>query len=143
MKIDDIEKIIQMLKDSDISELTIEQEGVKFSLKRDLVIHGEVLPRPAEVLIQSGPASQVVEAPVSNARFIKAKMPGTFYSTPSPESPDYVKVGDTINDDTVVCIIEAMKIFNEIKAEMSGKIVKVLVESGESLEYDQPIFEIE
>ena len=143
MKIDDIEKIIQMLKDSDISELTIEQEGVKFSLKRERLVSGEVLPRPAEVLNQTGPTPQAVEVPVSNNRFIKAKMPGTFYSTPSPESPDYVKVGDTINDDTVVCIIEAMKIFNEIKAEISGKIVKILIKSGESLEYDQPMFEIE
>ena len=69
-------------------------------------------------------------------------MVGTYYSKPDPDSPAYVSVGDSVSDDSVLCILEAMKVFNEIKAEMSGTIVEILVKEGEAVEYDQPMFRI-
>ena len=74
---------------------------------------------------------------------IKSPMVGTFYSAPDPDSPAYVKVGDPVGPDTTVCIVEAMKVFNEIPAEVSGKIVAVLVENGEPVEFGQPMFKVD
>jgi acetyl-CoA carboxylase biotin carboxyl carrier protein len=74
---------------------------------------------------------------------IRSPMVGTFYSAPDPDSPQYAKVGDSVGPETVVCIVEAMKVFNQIQAEVSGKIVAVLVESGEPVEYGQPMFKVD
>ncbi len=75
--------------------------------------------------------------------FIKSPMVGTFYSAPDPDSPSYIKVGDPVGPETVVCIVEAMKVFNQIPAEVSGKIVGVLAENGEPVEYGQPLFKVD
>lgn len=73
---------------------------------------------------------------------INAPMVGTFYKSPSPEADPYVKVGDKVNNDSIVCILEAMKLFNEIQAEVSGEIVEILVEDGQMVEYGQPLFKV-
>lgn len=83
------------------------------------------------------------EAAKAAGKTINSPMVGTFYSAPSPESPSFVKVGDKISEDSVVCIIEAMKVMNEIKAEISGTIAEVLVQNGESVEYGQPLFRVQ
>ena len=96
------------------------------------------------------PTAPVTAAPIESAgdaiepegEIIKSPMPGTFYAAPSPDQPSFVKVGDTVHDETIVCIVEAMKVMNEIKAECRGKIVEVLVDKGDPVEYGQPLFRV-
>jgi acetyl-CoA carboxylase biotin carboxyl carrier protein len=83
------------------------------------------------------------EPPKKNTVYIRSPMVGTFYRAPAPDKPPYVQVGDIIQKGQVVCIIEAMKLFNEIQSEVSGKIVRILVENAQPVEYDQPLFEVE
>jgi acetyl-CoA carboxylase biotin carboxyl carrier protein len=89
--------------------------------------------------------TQTVEAPKSDVKYIEIKSPmvGTFYRSSAPEKPSYIKVGDTINPESTVCLIEAMKLFNEVKAEVSGRIVKVMVDDASPVEYDQVLFLVE
>jgi acetyl-CoA carboxylase biotin carboxyl carrier protein len=101
-------------------------------------------PMPAQPAAQAHtPPPEPARQPVDESKLIKSPMVGTFYTAPSPESPAFVKVGDTVTPDTVVCILEAMKVMNEIKAELSGRIAAVLVENGDSIEYGQPLFRVE
>ncbi len=147
MNIEQIEKLIKILKESDISEIVVEEgNGVKIHLKRDF-LNGQTVVRTVESAAASSALTVVPPSPApvqeKPKNHICAKMPGTFYRSPSPQSPPYVQEGDIVNENTVICIIEAMKIFNEIKAGVKGRIVKVLVENGEGIEYNQPLFEIE
>lgn len=98
------------------------------------------VPPPPAKEAESAPAKEKVE---ENIVFIRSPMVGTFYASPDPDSPPYVKVGDVVGPDTVVGIVEAMKVFNEIPAEVSGKIVAILVENGEPVEYGQPMFKVD
>jgi acetyl-CoA carboxylase biotin carboxyl carrier protein len=91
----------------------------------------------------AAPVAAVAEAKADNLITIKSPMVGTFYRTPNPESPVFVNVGDDVKPGKVVCIIEAMKLFNEIESEISGKIVKILVDNATPVEYDQPLFLVE
>jgi len=138
-----LKKLIDIVKKEDISGLAIEEEGVKYEIKRE---------RGAVQAVHSVPA---VEHSASKKEEVKAKakdedkdeglvaitspMVGTFYRTPSPDSPPFVQEGDTVAAGKVVCIIEAMKLFNEIESEVSGKIVKILVENGKPVEYGQKL----
>ena len=143
MKIKEIKKLIEVLKDTDVNEITIEEEGIKIQVKRQtqtVVNVTENIPASANKVQAAAKQPQPVK---EEAEYIRAKMPGTFYKAASPDSEAYVKEGDAINEDSIVCIIEAMKIFNEIKSGVSGKIKKILVKDGEGVEYDQPLFEIE
>lgn len=97
-------------------------------------------PAPVAAAPASAPAAEANEADDSNYVAVKSPMVGTFYRSPSPDKPVYVKVGDTINAGDTVCIIEAMKLFNEVEAEVSGTIVKVVVEDASPVEYDQVLF---
>jgi acetyl-CoA carboxylase biotin carboxyl carrier protein len=99
-------------------------------------------PVPAAAAAPEKPA-RPAEPPVSNIVTIKSPMIGTFYRSPSPDKASFVNVGDEIEPGTVVCIIEAMKLFNEIESEVKGKIVKVLIEDASPVEYDQPLFQVE
>ena len=144
MNIKDIEKLIKILKESDVNEITIEEEGVKIQIKRDISYKENIrVLNSCNTLKPDKITSEKIDTPMEETEFIRAKMPGTFYRAPSPDSPVYVKEGVIINEDTVVCIIEAMKIFNEVKAGICGKIKKILVNDGDSVEYDQALFEIE
>jgi acetyl-CoA carboxylase biotin carboxyl carrier protein len=89
----------------------------------------------------SAPAAAVAAAEAQGA-LIRSPMVGTFYTAPDPESPPFIAVGDLVDPDTVVCLVEAMKVFNEIKAEVSGRITRVLVNNAQAVEYDQPLFEV-
>ncbi len=91
----------------------------------------------------SGEEKSAPEAEDENLALIRSPLVGTFYAAPDPDSPPYVKVGDSVGPDTIVCIVEAMKVFNEIPAEISGKIVAVLVENGEPVEFGQPLFKVD
>ncbi len=140
------------MKKSDLSEFEVEEENFKLKIKRDT---GKEAPpqiissAPPPAAAPSVPAAQPVstaaesgEAEADNATYITSPMVGTYYSSPSPESDAYVKSGDTVSNDTIVCIIEAMKIMNEIQAEQSGAIAETLVENGQPVEYGQKLFRL-
>jgi acetyl-CoA carboxylase biotin carboxyl carrier protein len=152
-----IQDLIKMINKSNIGELTIEEKDFKITIKQkkdEKVTYAAAPAMPAPVYtaapVQHAPASAPAqaaapEAPAAtpktdNLITIKSPMIGTFYRRPSPDKPLLVEVGDDVNPGKVVCIIEAMKLFNEIESEVSGKIVKVLVEDASPVEYDQPLF---
>ena len=147
-----IKQVVDIMKRSELSEFEFEEEGFKLRLSRK---NGDA---PAQI-IQAAPAQQAV-APLPVAAsaatpteaaapaeekgisVIKSPMVGTFYRAASPESPSFTDVGKKVGNDSIVCIIEAMKVMNEIQAEMSGTITEVLIENGEAVEYGQPLFKI-
>ncbi|MCC5839283.1 MAG: acetyl-CoA carboxylase biotin carboxyl carrier protein [Opitutales bacterium] len=137
------------MKRSELTEFEIEEKDLKLRIKRRddsaPVVYGPlpaapVAPAPAAAAAAPSPATAAPEK--DEGRYIKSPMVGTFYAAPSPESPPFVKTGDTVEPETLVCIIEAMKVMNEIKAETSGRLVEVLVKNGESVEYGQNLFKI-
>jgi acetyl-CoA carboxylase biotin carboxyl carrier protein len=149
----DIKAIIDLMKKNSISEFELEKgQDFKIRLKRSNgtgVIDDAGIPagyapmmmaQPAPVATMAAPVA--VAAPAANESEIKSPMIGTFYRAPSPESAPYVEVGTEVNPDTVVCIIEAMKVMNEIKAEMRGVVTSVLVENSKPVEFGQPLFKI-
>lgn len=144
-----IKQVVDLMKRSELSEFEFEEEGFKLRLSRK---NGE----PATQYVQAAPAPAATapapaapaaaEAPVpvedKNITTINSPMVGTFYAAGSPESPAFVKVGDKVGADSIVCIIEAMKVMNEIQAELSGTVTELLVENGEAVEYGQPLFKV-
>jgi len=141
---DIIKKLIQMVKDEDITGLAIEEKGVKYEVRRE---KGHVLPAHQP----SGPSTHQPSHPTTQQPIAKtdedeglvaitSPMVGTFYRSPSPEAPAFVNVGDHVAAGKVVCIVEAMKLFNEIESEVSGTIVKILAENGKPVEYGQKLF---
>lgn len=150
MNIKDIEKLIGIVETAEISHLSIENEGTKIEIKKEAV--APVLPQATSVVIPQAvdaapaapqaPAAVAEEAPKEEDNFteIKAQMVGTFYTSSSPDTKAYVGVGDTIKKGQTICIIEAMKLFNEIEADFSGRIEKICVENGSPVEYGQVLF---
>ncbi|MDT8410916.1 MAG: acetyl-CoA carboxylase biotin carboxyl carrier protein [Vicingaceae bacterium] len=164
MKSSEIQELIKFVAKSGVSEVEIENKDFKITIKTPPykrgnqptveVIRQEVVQpqqqqqaQQAPVAVsqaqpQAAPAAPAKEEPSEDANYVTIKSPmiGTFYRKPSPDKPNYVSVGDEVKNETVVCVIEAMKLFNEIEAEVSGKIVKILVDDGSPVEYDQPLF---
>jgi acetyl-CoA carboxylase biotin carboxyl carrier protein len=153
-----IQELIRIINRSNIGELTIEEKGFKVTIKQKQDNIQQVVAAapqmiaaaPAAALPAAAPAAPAAEkakpaaeTTASNLITIKSPMIGTFYRRPSPDKPIFVEVGDEIAPGKVVCIIEAMKLFNEIESEVKGKIVKVLVEDSTPVEYDQPLFLVE
>lgn len=138
------------MKRSDISEFEFEEDGFKLRLSSKgadapQIIQAAPVAQTAAPFPVSAPAAvEAAAAPVEEKgiSIIKSPMVGTFYSAASPESPAFAKVGTKVGNDSIVCIIEAMKVMNEIQAEMSGTITEVLIENGEAVEYGQPLFKI-
>lgn len=150
MDIKDIKAIIDLMKKNAISEFELERDDFKIKLRRNTNGAGsDDVPSisyaaPAPMTLAAAPAA-VAASPavvVSNEQEIKSPMVGTFYRAPSPEAAPYVDVGTQITPDTVVCIIEAMKVMNEIKAETSGVITQVLSQNSQPVEYGQPLYKI-
>jgi len=154
MDIKQIQELVKLINKTNIGEITIEEEGVKITVKqkKDPVQHiiagGSVpsyVPAPvasaAPAPAAAAPiAAQTAEPKADNLVTIKSPMIGTFYRQAGPSKPILASVGDEVTVGKVVCIIEAMKLFNEIESEVKGKIVKVLVEDASPVEYDQPLF---
>lgn len=156
--VDRIRRLVRLMEEHDLSEVDLRQQESRINLKR-----GHSMPQfvqaapapvpvaaPAPVASSPGGSSPVGSPPAVEPAgdgpgviTITAPMVGTFYSRPNPESENFVKVGDQIQSDTTVCIIEAMKVFNEIPAEVSGKVVAVLVENEQSVEFGKPMFKID
>jgi len=145
----DIKAIIDLMKKNAISEFELEKQDFKIRLKRGALTTigsiNEESPGVAYPHVSSVPAATPLLAPSTAAppeTQIKAPMVGTFYRAPSPESPSYIEIGSEVNPETVVCIIEAMKVMNEIKAEVHGVISQVLIENAKPVEYGQPLFKV-
>jgi acetyl-CoA carboxylase biotin carboxyl carrier protein len=157
-----IQELIKMINKSNIGEVSIEEKGFKLTIKQkeepvQQLIAAPMQTQPMATLaappvaaIAQTPAAaaadksvKAAEAPAGNTVTIKSPMIGTFYRSASPDKPPFIGVGDEIAPGKVVCIIEAMKLFNEIESEVSGKIIKVLVEDASPVEYDQPLFLVE
>lgn len=156
MELKEIKELIKLVSEYGVSEVEVEKGDFKIAIKKTYegVAGAPVVSIPVAPVIQSAPvvpaaaipATTPPAAPVaSDAHLITIKSPmiGTFYSSASPDKPAFVKPGDEIKVGKVVCIIEAMKLFNEIESEVSGRIVKVLVENSSPVEYDQPLFLVE
>jgi acetyl-CoA carboxylase biotin carboxyl carrier protein len=148
MDLKQIQDLVKMVNKSNISELTIEEKDIKITIKQKEDKYVTAAPvqqfqaLPAAAPFAAAPA--VAADPVtSNLLTIKSPMIGTFYRRLSPDKPNLVDEGDEVKSGKVVCIIEAMKLFNEIESEISGKIVKVLVEDSTPVEFDQPLFLVE
>ncbi|WP_416827176.1 acetyl-CoA carboxylase biotin carboxyl carrier protein [Ectobacillus polymachus] len=160
-KIQEVRELIKLIDSSNIDEFEYKADGSTIKLKKqnNNVVTYEAAPVVetrvvSEPKVVAAPAPVAVAAPEVQAEVketakvaedetllkITSPMVGTFYSAPSPETPAYVKVGDRVSDDSVVCIVEAMKLFNEIEAEVSGEIVEILVKNGQLVEYGQPLF---
>ena len=154
MDLKDIKAIIDLMKKNSVSEFEMEKEGFKIRLKRGgngnsstgseegpLVTYLQPAVGTIPVQVPSAPA--VSAAPVPSGELeIKSPMIGTFYRAPSPEAAAYVEVGTEVNPDTVVCIIEAMKVMNEIKAEAKGVITQVMIENAKPVEFGQALFKL-
>ena len=151
-----IRRLIELMNDHDLQEMDLRQGDTRIQLRRagNPVIVGSPAVAPPMAPAPIAPAATAPPAPTAspatpaapaedpNATVIKSPMVGTFYSAPDPDSSPYVKVGDPIGKETTVCIVEAMKVFNEIQAEVSGTITAVLVENGEPVEFGQPLFKV-
>jgi len=157
MDLEELEKILELMDANKLTELEYEEEGKKIRLKRE---DGSA-PIPVAVPMPAAPLAVPVPAPVHPAAPVAPASPGatstlppncveftaplvgTFYRAPRPDAEDFVNVGDEISADKVVCIIEAMKMMNEIKAEMNGTIREILVKNGQAIEFGEPLFLIE
>ena len=153
MELKDIKAIIDLMKKNSITEFELEEKDSKLRLKRGLsagvpAAASEeavpMMPIPAAVPMLPAATTVPAAAPVVNTGEIDIKSPmiGTFYRSPSPESASYVDIGSEVNPETVVCIIEAMKVMNEIKAEVKGVVTQTLVENGKPVEFGQPLFKV-
>ncbi|MFD1850589.1 acetyl-CoA carboxylase biotin carboxyl carrier protein [Oceanobacillus bengalensis] len=163
LKVQEIRELIKLIDQSNIEEFTYESDGTTVSMKKTGST-GEVVKEvvatpverksePATASVESVTKEETVkpvkpetvseETPTKKFDYeITSPMVGTFYSSPTPEADPYVSLGSNVGNDTVVCIVEAMKLFNEIEAEVSGEIVEVLVENGELVEYGQPLYRV-
>lgn len=157
-KLEEIKELIELLDKTSVHELEIENEGTRLCIRKpgkNEIVH--VQPAPVPAAISSGipaiadqhavPSAQAVPAPTAaapqvsdNLHKIVSPMVGTFYRSSSPDANPYVNVGDRVGEKTTVCIIEAMKLMNELEAEVKGEIVEILVENGQLVEYGQPLF---
>ncbi len=157
VNMDELRELIGLLRDNGLAELELENEGFRVRLRRDSGLgesshasmpHQVPAPAPAPSPASSGPAHPGTQATTAAAQdqdlhIISSPIVGTFYRSPSPTAESFVKIGSNVEPDSVVCIIEAMKLMNEIQAETSGEVVKIYVENGQPVEYGQPLFGIQ
>lgn len=153
MDMDNIKQIVGLMKENELSEFELEEENFRISIKRK---NGQDAP----LLVSAAPSPMVLPAPPAAAAagaarptapaaedaslvFIRTPIVGTFYRSPAPDAEPFVTLGQEVDTETVVCIIEAMKVMNEIKAEVRGVVRKILVENATAVQFDQPLFQIE
>lgn len=148
--VDKIKQLLELMQENDLVEMELEEDAFKVRLKKPGA-NVTMVPQVAAPVAQAAPAAGAPVAPVApapgaeaavdpNLVPINSPIVGTFYASPSPEADAFVAVGASVTSDSVVCIVEAMKIMNEVKAGVSGVIEKILVENGDPVEYGQPIF---
>ncbi len=156
LELKDIKIIIDLMKKNDLSVFEMEKEGFKIKLKKGFAppegyafgpgaapVHQLLPTSSAPQAASAAPAAETVPVARPKGPEITAELVGTFYSAMSPDSPPYVKVGQSVTADTVVCIIEAMKVMNEIKAKTEGVVAEILVENGKPVQFGQPLFRLQ
>ena len=151
MNVKEIKEMIGLMNENNLSELEIEKEGMRIKLKKNLspgqdsssALHPIFIEREKMEPAQARTEVSLQKEPSSNKLEIKAPMVGTFYRAPSPEAPPFVQLSQDIEPGQVICILEAMKLMNEIKSEVKGKIIEILVDNAEPVEFGQPLFLIE
>ncbi len=149
MNIKEIKEMINLMNENGLVELEVEKDGVRIRLKKTSSgiegYGGPIVVQQERIAVgaQKGLAETAIEKVSVKTVEIRAPMVGTFYRAPSPEAPPYVEAGQTIEPGQVICIIEAMKLMNEIKSEIKGKILEILVDTAEPVEFGQPMFIIE
>jgi len=149
VELKDIKAIIDLMKKNSITEFELEEKDSKLRLKRGLnggqqpTQADDAVPMMPAPVVLAAPVVTTIAAPVSTGEVdIKSPMIGTLYRSPSPEASAYIEVGSEVNPDSVVCIIEAMKVMNEIKAEVKGVVTQILIENGKPVEFGQPLFKV-
>lgn len=162
MDLKDIKQIASIMSEHDLTEFELEEEGFKVSMRRGHAVAYGQIPTAPPIVVNTSPAivgqGSAPSAPESarlpaaappaeasrkaNAKHITSEMPGTFFRSPSPSAKPFVEIGDKVVPSTVICIIEAMKVMNQITADCAGEIVDILVENGEAVEYGQALFAI-
>ena len=142
MDLKDIKAIIDLMQKNGLTAFEMEKGGFRIALAKESALTPAVSYAPAPVAAAPAPAAATPAeaAPAASGKEIASPMVGTFYTSPSPESPAFVKVGQKVTPDTVVCIIEAMKVMNEIKAEVSGTITEVAAENGQPVQFGQALY---
>jgi acetyl-CoA carboxylase biotin carboxyl carrier protein len=146
----DLERLVKLMNENDLVELEIEEEGRTVRLRKSpgvpmaMPTAMQMLPQAPVLAPPAGgpPVPAAPSGPPAGTAEIRSPIVGTFYKAASPESPAFVAVGDRIKTGAVVCIVEAMKVMNEIQAEVAGEIVEILVENGQAVEFDQPLFRV-
>ena len=151
MKIKEIQEIINFIKKSDLDDVSIETENIKIRVKKNngnfttikqpKIVKTEIQPQASPV--ENKVPEEKKEITSNNNIIIKSPMIGTFYRSPNPESDPFINEGDSIKVGQTICIVEAMKLFNDIESEVSGKIVKILIDDNSPVEYVQPLFEVD
>jgi len=143
MEFENLKEIIELLKETDITELQVEKDGTKVKIKREKYLQAIEIPahRPSVVPSQETIVKEIV-ADEAEQRLITITSPivGTFYRSPSPEAASFIEIGQKVKKGQVLCIIEAMKLMNEIECEADGIVVKALVDNGQTVEYGEPLF---
>ena len=153
MELEQIKAIIAMMKDNDLSEFSMEQDGLKIRIKRGPegfqqtvtlppTAPPQPVPAPVPTQAPAAPPAAAPAAPATDIKHIASPMVGTFYRSPSPDAPPYVEVDQEVDPETVVCIIEAMKVMNEIKAEVKGVITEIVAENAKPVEFGQKLFAV-
>lgn len=154
MDINYLKKLVKLMDESSLTELEIQEENVQVRLSKktkQIITQAASVPQ-VSIMPASAPTAKTADAEKSSSKEtktdgktheVKSPIVGTFYRAPAPDADSYVKVGDSVSPGTVLCIVEAMKLMNEIECDVSGKIVKVLVENGKPVEYNQPLFLVE
>lgn len=147
-----VRRLVELMNEYDLAEIDLRQADQRVRLRRGQeptltpVSHAPQQLPEATVPVPAAPAQSQPPSPPAGgdqAKYIRSPIVGTFYAAPNPDAAPFVKVGDQVGADTTVCIVEAMKVFNEVPAEVSGKIVAVLAQSGDAVEFGQPLFQVE
>ena len=142
MELEDLKELIELLRDTDITELQVEKEGTKVKIKREKMLSSLDLPGHKSAAILEKISAETED---DTQRLVTVTSPivGTFYRAPSPDASPFAEVGAKVKKNQVICIVEAMKLMNEIETEVDGIVVKILVENGQPVEYGEPLFLIE
>jgi len=156
MELDLIKKLVKIVDTSGVTDLEIEENGLKIKIAKKIrnaqvvtqpqiqaIVPQPVAQTTAPVTSETSAKKEEIEVTSANLHEIRSPIVGTFYRAPAPDADSYVQVGAVVSPGTVLCIVEAMKLMNEIEADVSGKVVKILVENGKPVEYNQPLFLIE
>lgn len=140
MELEEIKRLIELLKDTDVTELQIEREGAKLRIKRERFLPPVETPPPVKEPVAE--EAKAVEKKEAEEELVTITSPivGIFYRAPSPEAPPFVEEGSTVKKGQVLCIVEAMKLMNEIESDTDGVVEKILVENGQPVEYGEPLF---